>query len=95
MHQAGVQQFTDHIAWPASRLKLIHVGTAIGVDPAEQRHHIGEGRKVVPINYDASRTRHRHPVNQVVGRSTRGKQRHHGIHNAALVDQLANSRLGC
>ena len=87
VHEAGVEQLANDIAGAASRLELVDIGAAIGVDPAQQRHHLGQGGKVVPVDHDAGRARHRHPVDQVVGGATGGQQRHHGIDDAAFVHQ--------
>ena len=46
----------------------------------------------VPINHNARRTRHRHPVNQVVGRAACCQQCHHGIDDAFFINHLANGR---
>ena len=91
-HQAGVQQLPQHIGRAACGLELVHVGAAIGVHPRQQRHHVGQGGKVVPVDGDTRRAGHGHPVDQVVGRATRGQQCHHGIHDAALVHHVAD---GC
>ncbi len=92
MHEAGLQQLADHVAWPACGLELVHVGAAVGIDAGQQRHHAREFRKIIPVDDDACRTRHGHPMDQVVGRSARGQQGHHGVDDAALVHHMAN---GC
>ncbi len=90
VHQACVQQFADHKARATCGLELVHIGTAVGIHPSEQWHHVRQSRKVVPIDHNARRTGHSHPMNQVIGRTARSQQGHHGVDNAALVHQLAN-----
>ena len=45
----------------------LHAGVAIGVDPRQQRHDGRQIGKIGPVDGDAGRPRHRHPVDQVVG----------------------------
>ena len=40
MHEAHIQQLANHKACAAHALELVDVGAAIGVDMAEQRHHL-------------------------------------------------------
>ena len=92
MHQTLIEQLTDHIARPTRSLKLVHISAAIGVHTGKQWHHARQDSKVVPINHNASRTRHRHPVNEMVCRAPCGQQGNHGIDNATLIHHAAN---GC
>ena len=55
------------LAWATSRLELVHISAAIGVDARQQRHNRAEIGKVRPVDEDARRTRHRNPVDEVVG----------------------------
>jgi hypothetical protein len=42
---AAVQQLAQHEARAAGGLELVHVGTAVGVDAGQQRHHRPTGRQ--------------------------------------------------
>ena len=92
MHKSGLQQLTNHVTRAASGLELIHIGTAVRVYARQQRHHSRQLRKVIPVNQNARRARHRHPVNQMVGRATSGQQGDHGVDDAALIHHAADRR---
>ena len=87
MHQARVHQLADDEAGATGVLKLVHIGRAVRIDPRQQRRDGGQAREIIPVDGDAGGTRHGHPVNQVVGGAARGEQGHHGVDDAALVDQ--------
>jgi hypothetical protein len=89
---AAVQQFAQHEARAAGGLELVHVGAAVGVDARQQRHRGREVGKVRPVDDDARRARHRHPVDQVVGAAAGGQQRDHRVDDAAFVHQAADGR---
>ena len=93
VHETGIEQLADHKAGAAHTLELVDVGAAVGVNMAQQRHHLRKRRKVIPVNGDAGRAGHGNPVNQVVGRAAGGQQRNHGVDDGALVHDAADGRI--
>ena len=89
VHEAAIEQLADHKAGAPRRLELVHIGAAVGVHMGQQRHHIRQGRKIIPVDHDARRPRHRHPVNQVVGGAAGGQQRHHRVDDCPLINNAA------
>ena len=81
------------IARAAGRLELVHVGRAVGIDAAQQRHDGGQLGEVVPVDADAGGARHRDPVDQVVGRAAGRQQRRHRVDDGALVHHAADRRV--
>ena len=93
VHQAGVQQFADHIGRPTRRLELVHIGCPIRVHARQQGHDGRQFIEVAPVDHDAGRTGHGHPVDEVVGGAAGGQQRHHRIDDAALVHHATDWRM--
>ena len=87
VHQASRTQFPQHEARPAGLLELVHIGAAVRVHARQQGHHRGQLGEVGPVDQQACRACHRHPVDEVVGGSARGQQGRHGVDDAALIDQ--------
>ena len=73
IEQAAAQQFASQKPHAARRVKMIHVRAAVGIDLRQQRRDRGQVGEVVPGHDDASRPRHRHQMQGVIGRPTRGQ----------------------
>ena len=61
------QQIADHIAKPACRMEMVHIGQPVRIDPRHQRRHIGQFREIFPVEHDPPGPRHRHQMDQQVG----------------------------
>jgi hypothetical protein len=79
VQQASRQQFAHQKAHAACRVKVVHVGLAVGVHAGQQRHGGRQLGKVCPVDVDASGPCHGHQVQRVVGAATRGQQAHHAV----------------
>ena len=91
VQQASAQQFLHQVAHAACRVKVVHVGTAVGVDAGQQGHHAGEFGEIVPVDQHASCARHRHQVHGVVGRATGGHQADDGVDDGLLTDDVGEA----
>ena len=93
MQQAGVEQRAHHERYPATGVEMVHISLAVGVDLGQRRHHFGKLGHVLPSQLDASGTSKRRDMQGVVGRTTRGAECNHRIHDGFLVNHLAQRRV--
>ena len=94
VQQARAQQFADQHRHAARRLKMVHVGLAVGINARQQRRHLGQIGEIVPCQRNARRRRHRDHVDGEVGRAARRMQADDAVHHRALVDDMADGRVG-
>ena len=90
MHQSGTEQFANQPGRSTGRLKLVHIGRAIRVDPRQQRHHFGQRGEVLPGQLITGGTGNRRQVQAMVGRTAAGQQGHHRIDQRARIDLPTN-----
>jgi hypothetical protein len=90
MQQAGLQQGGDGEAEPAGGVEVVHVRTAVRVDPGQQRNDRGEFGDVVPGQRDSGGLRDGDQVHGVVGRAAGGEQCDAAVDDHAFVDHLAD-----
>jgi len=87
MQQSCATQFADQKAHAASVLEVVHVGLAIRINARQQRHNGRQRVEVFPAQFDACRTRHRHQMQQVIGRAAGSMQADDRIDETAFVEQ--------
>ena len=89
VQQAVVQQGANYIGCSACRVKMVYVGTAIGIHPGYQGGDGGQVTEVFPVDNDPGGPGDSDPVNAVVGGAASGQQGDDGVNNAFLVYYLS------
>ena len=96
-HAAGraPSEFADQEAHAAGGMEMVHVGLAVGIDARQQRRHLGrESAKSSQVELDAGRRRHGDQMDREVGRAARRMQADDAVDERALVDHVADRRVG-
>ena len=93
MQQAGLQQFAHQVTHAACRIKVVHIGFAIGVNAGEQWHGGAEIGDVIPSEMNACGSGHGHQMHGVIGGTARGQQAHHAIHHGLFIIDFADRRV--
>ncbi len=92
VQQTGFEQFADQERHAARCLEVVDVGFAVWIHVGQGRYHLGEVGHVLPGEDDACRHGDRRHVQGVVGGTAGGIERHDGVDDGFLVDDLADRR---
>ncbi len=92
--EASVQELADDEGHAAGGLEGVHVLVAVGIDPRDQRHRLGDLLEVLPGDLHARGAGHGDEVQGVVGRAAGGHQAGHGVDHALLVHHVGHRRVG-
>ena len=88
MKQTCLEEFADDKGHSACRLEVVHIGTAIRINPRQERNDRAQLLKIAPVDLQARRAGDGRQMNGVVGRAAGCEQAHGSIDDRLFVDAM-------
>ena len=89
VRQSGIDQFADDKRHAARCRKIVHVASTIGINGGDQRDRFGQLVHIVPVQYDAGRSRNRGEMQHMIGGAASCEQSYDRVDDRLFINAMA------